>query len=72
MAGFGAVISEVGASLMVGGNILHHTRVLTTATVLETSKGNFDVAIALSLILLGISFVINLALTLIQQRATRG
>ena len=71
MAGFGAVISEVGASLMVGGNILHHTRVLTTATVLETSKGNFDVAIALSLILLGISFVINLALTLVQQRATR-
>jgi tungstate transport system permease protein len=71
MAGFGAVISEVGASLMVGGNILHHTRVLTTATVLETSKGNFDVAIALSLILLGIAFVINLALTLIQQRATR-
>jgi tungstate transport system permease protein len=58
MAGFGAVISEVGASMMVGGNILHATRVLTTATVLETSKGNFDVAIALSLILLGISFVI--------------
>lgn len=71
MAGFGAVISEVGASLMVGGNILHHTRVLTTATVLETNKGNFDVAIALSLILLGVSFVINLALTLVQQRATR-
>jgi tungstate transport system permease protein len=45
--------------------------VLTTATVPETSKGNFDVAIALSLILLGISFVINLALTLVQQRATR-
>jgi tungstate transport system permease protein len=71
MAGFGAVISEVGASLMVGGNILHHTRVLTTATVLETSKGNFDVAIALSLILLAIAFVINLALTLVQQGATR-
>jgi len=69
MAGFGAVISEVGASLMVGGNILHHTRVLTTATVLETAKGNFDVAIALSLILLAITFVINLALTLLQQRA---
>ena len=69
MAGFGAVISEVGASLMVGGNILHHTRVLTTATVLETAKGNFDVAIALSLILLAITFVINLALTLVQQRA---
>lgn len=71
MAGFGAVISEVGASLMVGGNIRGSTRVLTTATVLETSKGNFDVAIALSLILLGVSFVINLALTLVQQRVTR-
>jgi tungstate transport system permease protein len=69
MAGFGAVISEVGASLMVGGNILHHTRVLTTATVLEAAKGNFDVAIALSLILLAITFVINLALTLLQQGA---
>jgi tungstate transport system permease protein len=69
MAGFGAVISEVGASLMVGGNILHHTRVLTTATVLETAKGDFDVAIALSLILLAITFIINLALTLLQQRA---
>jgi tungstate transport system permease protein len=71
MAGFGAVISEVGASLMVGGNILHQTRVLTTATVLETSKGNFDVAIALSLILLGISFLVNWALTILQQRAAR-
>src|SRR5262245_27720576 len=51
MAGFGAVISEVGASLMVGGNILGETRVLTTATVLEAGKGDFDVAIALSVIL---------------------
>src|SRR5262245_4048605 len=57
MAGFGAVISEIGASMMVGGNILGHTRVLTTATVLETSKGNFEVAIALSLILLAITFL---------------
>ena len=68
MAGFGAVISEIGASMMVGGNILGHTRVLTTATVLETAKGNFDVAIALSIILLGITFVINWGLTTIQQR----
>jgi len=45
MAGFGGVISEIGASMMVGGNILGHTRVLTTATVMETSKGNFDIAI---------------------------
>ena len=70
MAAFGSVISEVGASMMVGGNILGHTRVLTTATVLETAKGNFDVAIALSVILLGVTFVINWALTVIQQRGT--
>jgi tungstate transport system permease protein len=68
MAGFGAVISEVGASLMVGGNIRNSTRVLTTATVLETGKGNFDVAIALSLILLALMFLVNWGLTWIQQR----
>ena len=68
MAGFGAVISEVGASLMVGGNIRGQTRVLTTATVLETGKGNFDVAIALSVILLTLTFLVNWALTWIQQR----
>jgi tungstate transport system permease protein len=68
MAGFGGVISEVGASMMVGGNIRGQTRVLTTATVLETGKGNFDMAIALSLILLALSFALNFVLTHIQQR----
>ena len=68
MAGFGGVISEIGASMMVGGNIRGQTRVLTTATVLETGKGNFDVAIALSLLLLLITFLVNWALTWIQQR----
>ena len=68
MAGFGGVISEVGASMMVGGNIRGQTRVLTTATVLETGKGNFDVAIALSLLLLLITFLVNWALTWVQQR----
>jgi tungstate transport system permease protein len=68
MAGFGGVISEVGASMMVGGNLLGQTRVLTTATVLETGKGNFDVAIALSLILLLLVFAVNYLLTWIQQR----
>lgn len=68
MAGFGGVISEIGASIMVGGNIKGYSRVLTTATVMETSKGNFDVAIALSLILLVLAFFINLILTFIQQR----
>jgi tungstate transport system permease protein len=68
MAGFGGVISEVGASIMVGGNIKGQTRVLTTATVMETGKGNFDVAIALSLILLLLAFGVNWLLTHIQQR----
>jgi tungstate transport system permease protein len=68
MAGFGGVISEVGASMMVGGNIRGDTRVLTTATVLETGKGNFEVAIALGLILLALTFAINFLLTRIQQR----
>ena len=68
MAGFGSVISEVGASMMVGGNIRGQTRVLTTAIVLETSKGEFEQAIALSVLLLLITFLINWALTWIQQR----
>jgi tungstate transport system permease protein len=68
MAGFGGVISEVGASIMVGGNIKGYSRVLTTATVMETSRGNFDIAIALSVILLLMTFIINAVLTHIQQR----
>jgi tungstate transport system permease protein len=68
MAGFGGVISEVGSVMMVGGNIKGQTRVLTTATVLETQKGNFAIAIALGLILLTLSFMVNLVLTSLQQR----
>ncbi len=68
MAGFGSVISEVGASMMVGGNIKGQTRVLTTAIVLETGKGEFESAIALSIFLLTITFLVNWALTSIQQR----
>ena len=71
MAGFGGVISEVGASIMVGGNIKGYSRVLTTATVMETGRGNFDVAIALSIILLLLAYLINLLLTQIQQRERR-
>lgn len=67
IAGFGSIISEVGAVMMVGGNIKGQTRVLTTATVLETQMGNFDMAIALGIILLTMSFIVNLALTYIQQ-----
>jgi len=68
IAGFGAVVSEVGASMAVGGNIKGQTRVLTTATVLEVSKGNFDIAIALSIILLVLSYLITLGLTILQQK----
>jgi tungstate transport system permease protein len=68
MAGFGGVISEIGASLMVGGNIKGHTRTLTTAMVLETGKGNFEIAIALSILLMALVFGINWALTAVQQR----
>ena len=70
MAGFGGVISEIGASMMVGGNIKGHTRTLTTAMVLETGKGNFEIAIALSILLLTLVFAVNWGLTVIQQRRT--
>jgi tungstate transport system permease protein len=71
MAGFGSVISEVGASMMVGGNIRNQTRVLTTAIVMETGRGEFGPAIALSLLLLLLAYAITLALTWIQQRGVR-
>ncbi|MBO9371382.1 MAG: ABC transporter permease [Chloroflexi bacterium] len=71
MAGFGSVISEVGASMMVGGNIRGQTRVLTTAIVLETGRGQFARAIALSVLLLALTYIVNLALTWIQQRGAR-
>lgn len=66
IAGFGAVISEVGAAMMVGGNIMGETRVLTTAIVLETRRGNFALAMAMGLILLAIVLLINLLLARVQ------
>lgn len=69
IAGFGSIISEVGAVMLVGGNIEHKTRVLTTAIVLETRKGNFDLAMALGVVLLGLSFFANLAMLRLQGRA---
>ena len=69
MAGFGSIVSEVGAVMMVGGNIEHSTRVLTTAIVLETNKGRFSLAIALGVILLALSFVANVAALRLQGRA---
>jgi tungstate transport system permease protein len=69
IAGFGSIISEVGAVMMVGGNIEHRTRVLTTAIVLETRKGNFDLAMALGVVLLGLSFLANVAMLHLQGRS---
>jgi len=68
IAGFGAIISEVGAVMMVGGNIEHSTRVLTTAIVLETRKGNFDLAVAIGVVLLGLAFITNAAVLGLQGR----
>ena len=70
VAGFGGIISEVGAVMLVGGNIEGATRVLTTAIVLETRQGQFDHAIALGIILLALSFAINLVVLLLQGRGT--
>lgn len=71
MAGVGRVISEVGASMMVGGNIKGQTRVLTTGTVMEVGKGNFDTALALSFILLAVSYAIVAVLTYMQNARSR-
>ena len=68
MAAFGAIVSEVGASMVVGGNLERSTRVLTTAIVTETSRGQIERALTLGLVLLGLSFAVNLTLTVIQQR----
>ena len=69
VAGFGSIISEVGAVMLVGGNIEGRTRVMTTAIVLETRKGNFELALALGIVLLGITFLVNLAMLRLQGRS---
>ena len=71
IAGFGGIISEVGAAAMVGGNIVGETRVLTTAIMLEVSKGNFDAAVALSFILLALTYAVVALLTWTQQQGRR-
>ena len=68
VAGFGSIISEVGAVMLVGGNIEDKTRVLTTAIVLETRKGNFQLALALGIILLSLAFLANFLMLRLQGR----
>ena len=72
IAGFGRIISEVGAAMMVGGNIKGQTRVLTTATVMEVGKGNYDMALAISFILLIAAYSIVIMLTYLQHGGKRG
>src|SRR5512143_1265429 len=71
MAGFGSVVSEIGAPRMVGGNVRYQTRVPTTSIVLETGKGEFDTAVALAVLLLVITFLVNWTLTSLQQRGAK-
>lgn len=66
--GFGRAFAEVGVSMMVGGNFAGYTRTLTTAMMLETQRGNLEMALALGIILIGIAVVINIALNRLQQR----
>jgi tungstate transport system permease protein len=72
IAAFGRIMAEVGAILIVGGNIAGFTRVMTTTIALETDKGNFEIALALGIILLTISLMINSALRLIQKKGAVG
>lgn len=71
IAGFGAVVSEIGASMMVGGNILGQTRVMTTAVVMEVSKGNYPLALGISILLLLLAYTVTALLTWFQQRGRR-
>lgn len=71
ITGFGRVISEVGAAMMIGGNIRGYTRVLTTTIALETSMGNIELSIALGIILLSLALIINIGLNWIQQGRSR-
>lgn len=68
LAGFGAVVAEVGAAMAVGGNIRGQTRILSTAMVLEVNRGNFDLALALSFILMTFSYAVAMVFTFMQQR----
>lgn len=68
LAGFGRVFSEVGVSMMLGGNIRFYTRNITTAIALETSRGAFDLGIALGIVLLTVAFLVNIIVSRFQMR----
>ncbi len=68
LAGFGAVVAEVGAAMAVGGNIRGQTRILSTAIVLEVNRGNFALALAFSFVLMTFTYIVAMVLTMMQQR----
>ncbi|WP_018124809.1 ABC transporter permease [Desulfovibrio oxyclinae] len=69
VAAYGRIVSEVGISMMVGGNIKWHTRTITTAIALETGKGEFDTGIALGMVLLAVAFAVNIGVSMLKRRA---
>lgn len=69
VAAYGRIVSEVGISMMVGGNIKWHTRTITTAIALETGKGEFDTGIALGMVLLAVAFAVNIGVATLKRRA---
>ncbi|GAB7022452.1 ABC transporter permease [Salidesulfovibrio brasiliensis] len=71
VAAYGRIVSEVGISMMVGGNIKWHTRTITTAIALETGKGEFDMGIALGMVLLAVAFAVNIGVATLKRRAAQ-
>jgi tungstate transport system permease protein len=71
MAAYGRIVSEVGISMMVGGNIKWHTRTITTAIALETGKGEFAVGIALGMVLLTVALLVNIGAAGLKKRAVQ-
>jgi tungstate transport system permease protein len=71
MAAYGRIVSEVGISMMVGGNIKWHTRTITTAIALETGKGEFAVGIALGMVLLAVALLVNIGAAGLKKRAVQ-
>jgi tungstate transport system permease protein len=71
MTAYGRIITEIGISMMVGGNIKYHTRTITTAIALETGKGEFVTGIALGLVLFAVALMVNIALSVLKRKWTQ-
>jgi tungstate transport system permease protein len=71
MTAYGRIVTEIGISMMVGGNIKYHTRTITTAIALETGKGEFVTGIALGLVLFCIALIVNISLSILKRKWTQ-